>query len=82
MIQLEINRDAIPWFAVALVVAVILVTGSFILTNNDYRVKKKQTRGPDYDVEIFKLWFPFVALIITMIGLCLLPFYLIDAPKF
>ena len=66
--------------AVVFLVAVFFIIVRYHQKNNYYRIRKKQTHGPDYDKEIFWLWFPWIIMIIIGIIGCLLPYFLIDKP--
>ena len=82
MINLAICDQSILCFVILVLFTTIVTTYSFCKTNNVYRIMKKQTKGSDYEKRVFHLWFPFFALLVFMLLLCLLPFFIIDKPEY
>lgn len=81
MTHFSINGQSLLAFGFMLLLSSLVISWEYYKTNNVYRIMKKQTRGYDYEKTVFKLWLPFIAIILLMIGLCILPFYVIDPPQ-
>lgn len=82
MINLAICGQSLGCFAILVLVTTVTTTYTYCKTNNEYRIMKNQTKGADYEKKVFRLWFPFFALLLFMLLLCLLPFFIIDKPEY
>ncbi len=82
MKNFNICGESLSYFGFIVLLATALLTATWMKTNNEYVILKKQTKDFDYKEKVFKLWLPFYALVLAMLIFCVLPFFLIESPKY